>query len=551
MAVPRREVALRRPRPIRPARGAAASTTSRTAPSPARRLRHVAPRPPSPRARRWPPRSGRPTRCSTGTSARSSPTNATSSQPRPCSLEQRRPAAAPSAPPGPGGRRRSGARGRGARVASDTPAADDRHRGCRSPSQQRQPEPVLDVEPLELDPLPPPAAPMYTPLSVRTPSTSSASEADAAAPRAGQAPARLAGAVPRGRASGRISVVELVERPLVAASLGARAGIGMRLEEEPVRARRRGGGEQRRDELAAGRRSRRPRPARAAGRSAWRRRSTGTPVAAAHPREAPHVHDEVAVAEEGAPLGDGHLAATPAPLHLLHRARHPLGLHPLPLLHVHRLAGRARRPRAGRSAGRGTRGSAARPPPRRPRAACAASWMSVRIGQARSRPAPARAPRRPSSSPGPRVARQPRAIGLVEAGLEADRHARRRADERGQRLRRRAGMSVVLFDHAGPGDQERRLGRRSRRISAERLGQVDAAPWPAPPRPGAARSAAPMNPAKSGCGRVGRDLQLGMELAADEPRMVGQLDHLDQPAVGRLAARAAARARRARRGRRC
>ena len=61
-----------------------------------------------------------------------------------------------------------------------------------------------------------------------------------------------------------------------------------------------------------------------------------------------HVHDEIAVAEERPALGDGDLGVTAwrrgsaKPSRTFsHGAAHSLGMHPLPLLHVHRLARRA------------------------------------------------------------------------------------------------------------------------------------------------------------------------------------------------------------------
>jgi hypothetical protein len=133
-------------------------------------------------------------------------------------------------------------------------------------------------------------------------------------------------------------------------SLGAGPG-RVRLEEQAVGARADRGAGERRDELA--------------------RAATGAALAApgllhgvrgvedhghvagrAHAGDGAHVDHEVAIAEERAAFGDGHLiargrrgplaAATPEP-HLVDGAAHPLGVHPLPLLDVHRAAGRAGR----------------------------------------------------------------------------------------------------------------------------------------------------------------------------------------------------------------
>ena len=70
---------------------------------------------------------------------------------------------------------------------------------------------------------------------------------------------------------------------------------------------------------------------------------TGASHAVAHAREAAHVDDEIAVAEEGAALGDGDRRVARAVelarrRDLVDRAAHAFGMHPLALLHVHRLA---------------------------------------------------------------------------------------------------------------------------------------------------------------------------------------------------------------------
>jgi hypothetical protein len=72
----------------------------------------------------------------------------------------------------------------------------------------------------------------------------------------------------------------------------------------------------------------------------------------AHARDRAHVDHEVAVAEERAALGDRDgvagrqrraLAPAARPPHLVDRAAHPLGVHPLPFLDVHRAPRRAGR----------------------------------------------------------------------------------------------------------------------------------------------------------------------------------------------------------------
>ena len=58
--------------------------------------------------------------------------------------------------------------------------------------------------------------------------------------------------------------------------------------------------------------------------------------------EVPHVDHQVAVPEKGASLGDRDLGC-PAGAHLVHSPGHPLGGHPLALLHVHGPPGTTRR----------------------------------------------------------------------------------------------------------------------------------------------------------------------------------------------------------------
>src|SRR2546430_2127295 len=65
------------------------------------------------------------------------------------------------------------------------------------------------------------------------------------------------------------------------------------------------------------------------------------PALGAQASEVPHVHHEVAVTEERAPLGHRHLGCATRP-QLLHRPPHPFGRHPLALLAVPAPAGRAR-----------------------------------------------------------------------------------------------------------------------------------------------------------------------------------------------------------------
>src|SRR6266851_6612438 len=131
---------------------------------------------------------------------------------------------------------------------------------------------------------------------------------------------------------------ELVERHHVGA-VGRRVRrIRMRLEEEAVGSRGRRGVQQRGNEAALS-------AARAIG--ALPRlldgmrgvKDDGRFTRLLQPGETPHVDDEIAVAEERAALRDGDFGwpppAPPAPpggAHLLDRAAHILGRHPLPLL---------------------------------------------------------------------------------------------------------------------------------------------------------------------------------------------------------------------------
>ena len=153
----------------------------------------------------------------------------------------------------------------------------------------------------------------------------------------------------------------------------------------------------------------------------------------------------------------------------------------------------------------------------------------------------------------------------VEVGGEHDGHAvagrRGRSGPRCCRTRAGARRGAVLV-------RPRRRGRAARparppprpprpaRARGSRTGAPSAGPPPAArrrssrahppsgacsraePRGGAraCSAAAPMNSRNSGCGRVGPALELGVELRGAEPRVVRQLDDLDQPPVGRAAA---------------
>ena len=220
--------------------------------------------------------------------------------------------------------------------------------------------------------------------------------------------------------------------------------------------------------LALARRSRRPRPAPAAARVRRvedHRRAGG----GAEPREVPHVHDEVAVAEEGAALGHRDVARCRRSAPSRPRPAIPSGGIHCPFLTFTGLPVRpaatsrsvCRQRKAGICSTSTT--SAAARGLRRPR--------GCRSGpEGRSPRAPARARARPSSSPGPRGAAAPGAVGLVEAGLEADRDARAGADRRPAPRRRAAARRP-----ARP-----RRGRRSGTAPRAKRQLISARSRPAP-----------------------------------------------------------------------
>ena len=273
----------------------------------------------------------------------------------------------------------------------------------------------------------------------------------------------------------------------------------MRLQEEPVRTGTRGGGKQGRDVLplpACGPRRAQPGTLHRVGRVEDDRRTGGVAQAA----EVPHVHDQVAVAEEGAPLGDRDLAATAAP---------PFSTEPvIPSGDIHwpffTFTARPVRPAATKvrlAAEEG--GNLQRVDDLRAGPAWCVSWMSVNSGS--PLPSRTRSNRTPSSVPGA-ARRQPRPVGLVEARLEADRHPRRSAycaSTSATRGRRSPGSTTHWTRDHEWGTRERPTAQSA--ASTMVLGAGDS-PLP---RPWRRLSAAPMNPAKSGCGRVGRDFSSG------------------------------------------
>ena len=221
-----------------------------------------------PRRRHWRPRSvGRPAaapggrrdrlrrrrpRPSRGPAARAGPSRG------PRASRDREPGAArpPAAP-------WRGARSPRSAVRSARPPGCPRSAGARRPSPSWMSNRLSSTRS-------PAIGPIQMPLSVSTPSTSSASSRTRRGARRAQSPCTRA----RQRSSVRSSSsVEPVERPLGRGVARRPGRIGMRLEEEAVGAGHRGGGEQRRDVLPLARRSPRPRPAPAAAPSGSRRRS--------------------------------------------------------------------------------------------------------------------------------------------------------------------------------------------------------------------------------------------------------------------------------------
>jgi hypothetical protein len=118
------------------------------------------------------------------------------------------------------------------------------------------------------------------------------------------------------------------------------------------------------------------------------------------------------------------------------------------------------------------------------------------------------------------------AVGLVEAGLEDQRDL---------------GVGGDLLEAPGVGD-----GEVSDSTTQGPAIKTSGAPPPMgipATEPGGSRltrtrlrpcsRAAPMKLANSGCGLERLGLELGVELAADEPRVIGQLHDLDQGLIGR------------------
>ena len=236
-----------------------------------------------------------------------------------------------------------------------------------------------------------------------------------------------------------------------------------------------------------------------------RRRSPARRVAARSRAKFAHVDDEVAVAEEGAALGDGDVARCRPLAHLLHRAGHRLrraSTAPSSRSPACRCAPAAtsrsvcRQRKAGIWSTSTTSAAGA---------ACSGRWMSVSSGRpvaARTRSSAAS----PSSSPGPRAAPGVRRLALSKLALKQTGTRRARAEPR-QMLGHAQAARRPARRTQGPAMRNGRLRERPA-PSARRSRRAPAAAAPARRRAWR-RSAAPMKPANSGCGRVGRDLSSG------------------------------------------
>ena len=143
---------------------------------------------------------------------------------------------------------------------------------------------------------------------------------------------------------------------------------------------------------------------------------------------------------------------------------------------------------------------------------------------------PARPTALPSASNSSGTAPRRPASGRCRA-----RTARRRAPRTCRRRRARVALvdePVAEVAEAGHGDGRRHVTDDVGRASATSNGaQVGAAM-----ARGARRARHATSSRNSGCGAVGAALELRMGLRADPERVVGELDELDQPLVGRGAA---------------
>ena len=179
-------------------------------------------------------------------------------------------------------------------------------------------------------------------------------------------------------------------------------------------------------------------------------------------------------------------------------------------------------------------------------AACAGSWMSVRIGHAGGLAHARERSRRPSSRPGPRNDAPDVRFALSYDALKTNGHAGARARCRASASAMSTACASLSMTH-GPGDEEQRraaadrqpgeLDRRARRLPYHGRRRLLAA------SASLCRWLASTKPANSGCGLSGFDLNSGWNCTATYHGMRRQLDDLDELAVERAADDLAGRAR--------
>ena len=243
------------------------------------------------------------------------------------------------------------------------------------PPQQHQAEPVLDVEALELDALAVDGAEEDAVVGEH------AVHVESQQPDRPRRPASIMGRLPSAVPQVERALQqrgEPVERPLRRGIAERARRVGMGLEEESVGSRHRRRRHERGDVLAqaaARAAARLPRLLHGVGRVEDHRRAGG----GAQPGEVPHVDDQVAVAEEGAPLGHRHVGgARPRAPSRPRRAIASACIHcpfftftGLPVRPAASSRSVCRQRKAGIWSASTTSGAGA---------ACAGSWMSVSTG---------------------------------------------------------------------------------------------------------------------------------------------------------------------------
>ena len=262
----------------------------------------VAPRRPSPRPPRWRPRSASPTRRMTWRSARSSPTNAASSQAIAAPRQQLAERLELVGRPGPAAPPRPAARARARVVASE----------CRPLTQTTG----MPAARMSTWPSPSWMSNRFssTALAVDRPDEDAVVGQHAVDVQADQADASGEGRLnhapgPTSRASGRAASSSRSSGHWVAASLGARAGSGCVSRKNPSAPATAAAASSARDVLAqsaAGAAGALPRLLHRVGGV----EDDGRAGRRAEPGEVAHVDHQIAVAEEGAPLGHGDVGRT-------------------------------------------------------------------------------------------------------------------------------------------------------------------------------------------------------------------------------------------------